>query len=177
MKLISSYPRSGSAKLRMIICNLLYPGDHDFTTINQYVPSIDSPITRANGKACDYMVTHMPISSDIFLYRHVGDCLISEYWFKQKFYPSNQTLQDFIIESNYGELWRESVEAGRGSEVKISFDDLNDVEKVLRSIDIEISEGFNANDNTWKRLWEASNFASMQRLEETKGLDQHSPRS
>lgn len=126
MKLISSYPRSGSAKLKFILCNLLYPEiDHDFTTMSRYIPSIDNPETRANGEGCEFMCTHSHIDSDIYLYRHVGDCLISEYWFKQKFYPSNESLERFIIKSNYGELWRKSVEAGRSAKIKIDYSDLD----------------------------------------------------
>lgn len=125
MKLISSYPRSGSARLKFILCYLLYPEfKGSFEQMSKFIPSIDNPTTRNDAEKFDFMCTHMPIDSDIYLYRHVGDCLISEYYFKQKFYPIKMSLEEYIISTNYGEGWRKSVEQGMSTDTKVSFNSI-----------------------------------------------------
>lgn len=43
MKIIASYPRSGSTYLRFILCNLYYPETtHTFETVNRLIPTIES---------------------------------------------------------------------------------------------------------------------------------------
>ena len=164
MKLISSYPRSGSARLRMIICHLLYPGKHDFTTMSKFVPSIDNPQTRKDGQGSRFMVTHSRINCDIYLYRHVGDCLVSEYWFKQKFYPSKDSLERYIHKSNFGEEWRKSVEAGREADIKISFDELGSAVMLKNKLGIDRSL------EEYENAVKATEFSRMQSIEDEKGF-------
>lgn len=143
MKIISSYPRSGQAKLRFLICNLLYPHiDHTFETIRKYTPSIDSAEQLQNcADDVQYLVTHSNIRADIYLHRHVGDVLISEYFYKKKVYDNmNRTLEYWIQAVDYGKEWRWSVECGRGADKHIGFDDLNDVDKLAKLLNFSITE-------------------------------------
>jgi hypothetical protein len=132
--------------------------------MSKYIPSIDNSDTRADGTSFGYMCTHSHIDSDIYLYRHVGDCLISEYWFKQKFYPSDQTLEEFIIESNYGELWRKSVEAGRAAKVQLSFNDLNNPKALEKIFD------YKCDLSNIKKAIDKCSFKSMAKVESDKGF-------
>lgn len=127
MKLISSYPRSGQAKLRFLICNILYPEiEHDFATIRKYTPSIDSAEQLNNcADNVKFLFTHSNIRADVYLHRHVGDVLISEYWYKKKIYGLNIDLDGWLLSSDYGKEWRKSIEAGRGATKRVSFDQLN----------------------------------------------------
>lgn len=140
MKIISSYPRSGQAKLRFLICNILYPEiDHDFETIRKYTPSIDSA-EQLNYCADNvkFLFTHSNIRADIYLHRHIGDVLISEFWYKKKMYPDDMLLDldGWILTSDFGREWRKSVECGRGATTKISFDDLNNSAKLSEALGV-----------------------------------------
>lgn len=130
MKIISSYPRSGQAKLRFLICHILYPGiEHDFTTIRKYTPSIDSAEQLNNcADNVKFLFTHSNIRADVYLHRHIGDVLISEFWYKKKIYPHDMLLDldGWIFSTDFGKDWRKSVECGRGAAKKLSFNSLND---------------------------------------------------
>jgi len=171
MKLINSYPRSGSSRLKLIICNILYPDvKHDMETVSQYIPSIDNREQRNNNKACDFFCTHSPIDSDIYLYRNVGDVLISEYWYKQKYYPDDQSLFSYIFNSKYGENWRRSVDAGRSAKIKLSFHDLGDAKK-LHSTKI-IPE---ASLSDYKEAIKKTSFEKLKKMEKKSGANPDIP--
>lgn len=137
MKIVSSYPRSGQAKLRFLICNIFYPEiEHDFETIRKYTPSIDSAEQLNNcADNVKFLFTHSNIRADIYLHRHIGDVLISEFWYKKKIYPDDMILDidGWMISTEFGREWRKSVECGRGASSQLSFDDLNNPE-ILSSI-------------------------------------------
>jgi len=128
--LIASYPRSGSTYLRFIIANLFQPEvEHDFNTVNQFVPAIDDV---NNLKDCVdvplFYKTHSLRYGQniIYLHRHVGDVLISEYWYKQKFSKEDKTLMEYIIENKYGDNWRASVNHYFPCRYQLKFDDIGD---------------------------------------------------
>lgn len=163
MKLISSYPRSGSARLKFILCYLNYPlFSGSFSEMSKLIPSIDNPQTRADALGTQYFCTHSNIDSDIYLYRHVGDCLISEYYFKQKFFPTDMTLIEYIESTNYGEEWRKSIERGMDAPIKISFDDLSDI-SIIQNV-------FNCSFQEAKRAVTESSFIKMSQKENEYGF-------
>lgn len=143
MKLISSYPRSGQAKLRFLICNIFYPEiEHDFATIRKYTPSIDSAEQLNNcADNVKFIFTHSNIRSDIYLYRHIGDVLISEFWYKKKNYPEfNTTVNNWIKDTQYGLEWRRSIEAGRGASLRLSFENLNAPDVLASYLGVKVSQ-------------------------------------
>lgn len=164
MRLISSYPRSGSAKLKFLICNILHPDvEHNFNTVNHYIPSIDSAEHLNNcADKIRFICTHSDIRSDIYLYRHVGDVLISEYWYKKKYYGTTLNLENWIIETNFGESWRRSIEAGRGAEKRIAFEQLGDPE-ILSTV-LQYPTEFIRN------ALEKCSFEQMRKIEKTSNL-------
>lgn len=166
MKLISSYPRSGSARLKFILCYLLYPEfKGSFEQMSKFIPSIDNPMTRNDVEKFDFICTHANMSADIYLYRHVGDCLISEYYFKQKFFPIEMSLEEYIISTNYGEGWRKSVEQGMSAPVRIGFEDLCFAKKLNRA-NIILSDCL----FEWELAIKSSTFKLMSEAENKKGF-------
>lgn len=142
MKIVSSYPRSGQSWLRFLICNILYPEvEHDFETIKYYTPSIDSAEQLRNcAPNVQFLFTHANIRADIYLYRHVGDVLISEYWYKKKYYPLDDSIDDWVIKTWYGQEWRKSVENGRGAERKLAFEQLRYPEIIAEVLGFQIDD-------------------------------------
>ena len=141
MKIISSYPRSGQAKLRFLIANILYPDiEHNFETIRLYTPSIDSEEQRTKALDTRYVFTHSNINCDVYLYRHVGDVLISEFWYKKKYGFSDGDPLGFILSSKYGQDWRRSIEFGRSAPVRISFEDLFQADILAKKLGFTLTE-------------------------------------
>lgn len=111
--LIASYPRSGSTWFRFVLCNLYYSHiQHDFASVNQYIPPIDDPagMKAAINDPLFYKTHGLHHSGRvIFLHRHVGDVLISEWWYKKKFHDDQRTLAEYIQATSFGQGWREHV--------------------------------------------------------------------
>lgn len=127
--LIASYPRSGSSYLRFILCNIFYPHiEHDFDTVNKHIPAIDdvNNLKDCIGDTVFYK-THSFRSGQniIYLHRHVGDVLISEYWYKQKFHKEDKTMHEWLIENKYGEFWRASVQHYFPCRYQLAYKDIN----------------------------------------------------
>lgn len=127
--IIASYPRSGSTYLRFVIANLLRPDiEHDFDSVNKTIPAIDD---KANMKdSIERPIFYKSHSlrncqNIIYLHRHVGDVLISEYWYKQKFHKEDITLYEWIIHNDYGINWRASVNHYYPTDIHISYDELS----------------------------------------------------
>lgn len=138
--LIASYPRSGSTYLRFIIANLFYPlpdvevdgemvkQEHDFHTVNQHIPAIDdvNNLKDCIDEPMFYKTHSLRFGQNIIhLHRHVGDVLISEYWYKQKFHKDDKTLYEFLIENNYGQNWRDSIKHYFPCGHQLSFDNIS----------------------------------------------------
>jgi len=111
---IAAYPRSGSTWLRFVLCNLLYPSqEHDFASVNRCIPPIDDPAGLLNG--IDHPLfykTHAKVTSSniVYVYRHVGDVLESEWWYKRKMWDEKRSFEDYLKATEFGKEWREHVE-------------------------------------------------------------------
>lgn len=110
---IASYPRSGSTYLRFILCNIFYPNiEHDFNTVNALIPTIESEaeVNMHSPDARIFYKTHEKRNFvSAYLIRHVGDTLISEYYYQKKFYNITKTLEEWMEEDDYGNHWRDFV--------------------------------------------------------------------
>lgn len=124
--LIASYPRSGSTYLRFILASILQPKvRHTFATVNKIIPTIESDEEMRNSIADPmFYKTHGKYNFNVvFLHRHVGDCLVSEYYFQKHYYDYQGTIEQFLKAVNYGENWR-SMMNHYFLAPQISFDDL-----------------------------------------------------
>lgn len=170
-RLIASYPRSGNTWLRFILCNLYFPDvEHDFASVNRLIPAIEDAGNVLNAVADPYFYKTHALrcgESVIFLHRHVGDVLISEWWYKRKFHEDTRPLLEFIIATNFGENWRLSVDHYFPALEMIGYDDLDKPEAIhqlcpdfsLEQIQIAIGK---------------SSFGKMQKVEE-KGFGTYPP--
>lgn len=164
--LIASYPRSGSTWLRFILCHLYYAGPHDFSTVNHFIPDLDD--FKSTFRCPLFFKTHSLRNSSriIFLHRHVGDVLISEYHYKRKFHGESRSLESFFEAVDYGQGWREHIRHYFPSRLAISYDSLDSVEEIGNLL---------AEANLGNQLLDASeainrsSFAEMQKAE-SKGL-------
>lgn len=165
MHLIASYPRSGSTWLRFILCNLLYPNiEHDFDSVNKYIPTYESEADM-KIKALDkpeYYKTHSLSAAQniIFLHRHVGDVLISEYYYKRKFHNDPRIFEEFVIGCDYGQEWRQNINHYFPCNKMISFDRLDNEFSLMEIIGTNYSEG------QIKDAIRKSNFETMQKIED-----------
>lgn len=112
--IIASYPRSGSTWMRFILSNLFHPEvDHDFDSVNKHIPPIDyAPGLLEGIKEPFFFKTHglTTAANVIYLYRHVGDVLISEFHYKRKMHADKRSLREFLHECNFGQEWRAHVD-------------------------------------------------------------------
>jgi estrone sulfotransferase len=112
--ILASYPRSGSTWMRFILSNLFHPEvDHDFDSVNKHIPPIDyAPGLLEGIKEPYFFKTHglTTASNVIYLYRHVGDVLISEFHYKRKMHADKRSLEGFLEECDYGQEWRAHVD-------------------------------------------------------------------
>ncbi len=132
--IISSYPRSGSTYLRFILANLFYPEiEHTFATVNKLIPSIDGEEEFPKTMFCK---THslIPEQTSIYIYRHVGDVLISEWYYKQKFHDDKRGFGKFLKDCDYGIQWRENVYAYMDFENRIEFCDIGKIANISHLI-------------------------------------------
>lgn len=127
MTVIASYPRSGSTYLRYLISHALYPDiDHDMDSVNRHVPTIENTWEIMNSiPNPKFYKTHdlRHGQNIVLLHRHVGDCLISEYHYHKHYYGIEKTLNEFIIELDFGANWRKHVDHYCMYK-RISFEDL-----------------------------------------------------
>lgn len=161
--IIASYPRSGSTWLRFILCNLFYPGgSHDFDSVNRHIPSIDDPDGMAHAVDVPiFFKTHGLKHSQriLFLHRHVGDALVSEWWYKRKYHSETRTLEDYLKEDDYGAEWRAHINHYFPCEKSIDYRSLGNPARVhilfphMNFLDVA-------------RAVNASSFEAMQKAEE-----------
>lgn len=134
--IIASYPRSGSTWLRFILCHLYYPNARiDFAFVNKAIPDIDhAEGMRASLSPLLFFKSHRLRHGQriLFLHRHVGDVLISEYWYKRKFHGDTRTLEEFLASCDYGREWREHIDFYFPCQQAIGFDELGNWEAILR---------------------------------------------
>lgn len=161
--IIASYPRSGSTWFRFVLCHLFYGGRHDFDSVNKIIPPIDHlPGLMAGVSRPMFYKTHglSTAVNVIYLYRHVGDVLESEWWYKKKMYQEERSLERYIIDTDFGKEWRVHVDHYYPALMNFSYEDLGETRTYLvfgkgpRSIDWAL---------------EKSSFENMQKAEE-KGL-------
>lgn len=161
--IIASYPRSGSTWLRFILCNLLYPDiQHDFDSVNKHIPAIDNAddMKIAIEQPTFYKTHSLRHGQNIIhLHRHVGDVLISEYWYKQKFHADGMTLFEYLIVTDYGKNWRDSIDFYFPCAKSISYDQLEDCMRLKYLIGSYTIEEISA-------AIEKSSFSKMQKAEE-----------
>ncbi len=112
--IIASYPRSGSTWLRFILSNLFYPDvEHDFDSVNKHIPPIDyAPGLLEGIREPMFFKTHGLTSATnvIYIHRHVGDVLISEFHYKRKMHADKRGLNEFLQECDFGQEWRAHVD-------------------------------------------------------------------
>lgn len=128
--LIASYPRSGSTWLRFVLCNLFHSDQiHDFNSVNQFIPPIDDPAGLLDGiQHPHFYKTHGKHTSTniIFLHRHVGDVLESEWWYKKKMWNEPRPLDQYLYDTDYGQEWREYIDFYYPAVMNLRYDDLGD---------------------------------------------------
>lgn len=120
--------------MRFILCNLFYPQiEHTFDSVNRHIPPIDHPPGLLAGidKPLFYKTHGMTHATNIiFLHRHVGGALESEYWYKKKF-GENVTLEKFLTNCDFGAGWRDMVDFYFPARVNIPYECMGDVETYL----------------------------------------------
>lgn len=165
--IISSYPRSGSTYLRFILANLFYPKiEHTFETVNKLIPSIDGDSKPTDVFFCK---THrvIPEETFIYIYRHVGDVLISEWYYKQKFHGDKRGFGKFLEACDYGMQWRENVDAYIDFENKIEFNEIGDATRISDVLD---NIGFYFPAGYMKGIKSAINKSSFDKMQEVEKL-------
>lgn len=109
------YPRSGMTWLQFILANLYFPDiEHDFSTIHKLIPSLDSEkefknINRVNPQFFKSHTVDYDCNTIIYIYRHVGDVLISFFHYFRKFYNLPDDFDAYLEKMGYGKDWRQHV--------------------------------------------------------------------
>lgn len=163
-ELLASYPRSGSTWLRFILCNLLYPDmEHDFDSVNKHIPTYESWGEMKGGiQTVEYYKTHSLSFAQrvIFLHRHIGDVLISEYHYKRKFHADPRIFEEFVIACDYGQEWRQHINHYFPCNKMISFEDLDSAYLLKNKL------GLTHTEEQITAAIEKSSFAIMQKAED-----------
>lgn len=167
--LIASYPKSGNTWLKFILANYFYPDiEHDFASVNYHIPELglDTIHLKEGIKSPKFYKTHYHHngSNIIYLHRHVGDCLISHWWYNKQFHQDKRPIYEWIIELDYGVQWRDHVNFYFPQRIALSYEGLkNDtsgsVEFLLREI------GENVDYLRIKEAIDKSSFENMQKAE------------
>ena len=161
--LIASYPRSGSTWLRFILCHTFYPElEHTFATVNFHIPGLDDPRGVVEGMTAPlFYKTHMKRhgTSVIFLHRHVGDVLESEWWYKKKFHAESRGLEEYLKAVEFGKEWREFTDHYYPANRQIAFDELNHADCIHSLIPWITRERI-------EKAIKKSSFARLQQAEE-----------
>lgn len=97
----------------------------------------------------------------IHLHRHVGDVLISEWWYKRKFFDDQRTLHDFVRDAGYGEGWRSHTNHFFPCNHSIAYQQLSSA-NAIASI---VSPRYSISDI--ERAINKSAFAHLQKVEES----------
>ena len=111
--IIASYPRSGSTYLKLLLTNLYYEGEHDVRSANRHIPTLESEkeILEGIDNPIFYKTHEKRCNKDvIFLHRHVGDCLVSEYNYHKDYYDYDKDIETWLESNEYGKGWREMVD-------------------------------------------------------------------
>jgi estrone sulfotransferase len=134
--IIASYPRSGSTWLRFVLCNLFHNDqEHDYNSVNQHIPPIDhDPGLLAGIDHPHFYKTHSyQYSTNIlFLHRHVGDVLESEWWYKRKMWDEKRPLDQYLHDVDYGEEWRSYANFYYPALLNVRYGDLGDPDTYRR---------------------------------------------
>lgn len=142
---------------------LLHPDkEHDFDSVNRYVPDIDDTAGIRNAyKDPIFYKSHALRHSQgvIFLHRHVGDVLISQWWYKRKFHKDERTLEEYMEQDDYGTDWRKHINHYFPCHRQIGYEELSDPDAI---------ESIVPKFSSWsiKRALARCTFERMQALEE-----------
>lgn len=173
--LLASYPRSGSTWLRFILCNLYYPQwDHDFVSVDRYIPYWNSEeLLRDSIPFPHFYKTHDLHQSQnvIFLHRHVGDVLISEWWYKKRHFNENRSLEDYLEADEWGRGWREFIMYYFPCSRFISYEHLGCLE-CIRAI---LPEPGRFHGEDIDRAIRLSSFKRLQKVEMNIGVGGNTP--
>lgn len=136
---IASYPRSGSTWLRFILCHLFQPSiPHTMATVDRFIPYVDgADAWRAAVDRPLFIKSHrVGHNRDrvIWVYRHVGDVLISEWWYKQKFGGEARPLVEYLEADDWGAGWRAHVDYYFPCQLMLEYGELADPFRVWQII-------------------------------------------
>lgn len=171
--LIASYPRSGSTWFRFILCNLLWPKkDHDIHSVNCFTPTVDHWDELNNAEHVQFLKTHGLRNSNqvIWIHRHVGDVLISEFWYKKKFHEDHRLFVEYLLADDFGANWRKNVNHYFPAGLSIGYESLGDAEAV-HSLMNKIFPGRFSPDEVFAAI-EKSTFEKLRDIE-WKGFGIH----
>src|SRR3990167_2785931 len=164
--LIASYPRSGSTWLRFILCNLLYPEiSHDFASVDRHIPYLDHlPMMKDSIPNPRFYKTHQLHQGQrvVFIHRHVGDVLISEYHYKRKYSGEGRCLLEYLIADGWGTNWRAHVNHYFPCERSLRFGEIGDPSCLHR-----VFPGISEED--FRLAISKSTFDTLQKIESEKG--------
>jgi estrone sulfotransferase len=162
--IIASYPRSGSTWMRFILSNLFHPEvDHTFDSVNKHIPPIDyAPGLLEGIKEPFFFKTHglTTAANVIYLYRHVGDVLISEFHYKRKMHADKRGLNEFLQECDFGREWRAHVDHYFPAILNIPYQEIGE-EETYESLTIGIPYAYQATRTAIQK----SSFLNMRTLE------------
>jgi len=161
--LLASYPRSGSTWLRFIFANIHFNEvEHDIDSVNRYFPGLDGDEgIAAAEQPIRFLKTHMKLHANnvIFLHRHIGDVLTSEWWYKKKFHDDSRSLHDYLVATGYGEEWREHVDWYYPARWNLAYQDINNMDALASLLPFT--------DRAWiDSALHASSFQHLQKVEE-----------
>lgn len=168
--LIASYPKSGNTWLKFILANYFYPEiEHDFSTANFYIPElgIDTIHIKKGILNPKFYKTHYHHhgSNIIFLHRHVGDCLISHWWYNRQFHQDKRHIYEWIMALDYGLQWREHINFYFPQRITVSYEQMKkDIEASMDFILKGIGE--KVDYIKLKQAIEKSSFENMKKAEE-----------
>ncbi|NEO72141.1 hypothetical protein [Moorena sp. SIO3H5] len=86
---------------------------HGYKNYKRFIPTIESKAEMRESVSNPlYFKTHQLRHSKnvIFLHRHVGDCLVSEWNYHRDVYNERLDIGDWLERVNYGENWRKMVD-------------------------------------------------------------------
>lgn len=167
--LIASYPKSGNTWLKFILANYFYPEiEHDFSTVNYYIPELGTDTIHIKKGILNpkFYKTHYHHngSNIIFLHRHVGDCLISHWWYNRQFHKDERSIYEWIMALDYGTQWREHINFYFPQRITISYEEMkkNTLEVIS---DLFFQLGENYSPELAEAAIKKSSFKNMQKAE------------
>lgn len=137
--------------------------EHDFDSVNKHIPTYESfgEMVHCVVQCPEYYKTHSLSFAQraIFLHRHVGDVLISEYYYKKKFHADPRIFEEYVIQCDFGQEWRQHINHYFPCNKMISFDDLSSAYLLKTKLGLKHTE-----EQITKAI-EKSSFAIMQKAE------------